>query len=112
MAYQELAELMQRTNKLTQDEKMQLIAHLTNNIQENRHQTQKPYSWHDIRGVVPDPFFGEEAQDCVSRTRQGENIERIHHGEEMALEPVAKRDEWCLGGGGVQPFSHKARGSL
>lgn len=96
MAYQELAELMQRSNKLTHDEKWQLMAHLTNNIEENRPQTynarrvQKPYSWHDIRGVVPDPFYGEE----------------------IVLEPVAKRDEWCLGGGGVQRFSHKARGSL
>jgi hypothetical protein len=109
---QDLAQIIQSTNKLSPAEQLQLIAHLTNNIRDNGHKTQKRYSWHDIRGLVPDPFFGEEAQDWVSRTRQGESIERIRHGEEMALEPVAKRDESCLEGGGLQLLSHKARGGL
>ena len=76
MAYQDLAELMEKSNKLTPDEKLQLIAHLTNNMQDNGHQPQKRYSWHDIRGAVPYPFFGEDAQDWISRTRQEGDEER------------------------------------
>jgi hypothetical protein len=78
MSYQELAQIIQSTNKLSPDEQLQLIAHLTN-IRDNghqRHQPQKGYSWHDIAGILPAHPLDEDAQAWISRTRQGGDLER------------------------------------
>ncbi len=103
MSSQDLAQIIQSANKLSPDEQLQLIAHLTNirDNGDNGHQPQKRYSWHDIAGILPAHPLDEDAQAWLSRTRQGGELERIRWGEEIALEPVAKRDEWSLEGGAL-----------
>jgi SpoVK/Ycf46/Vps4 family AAA+-type ATPase len=71
MSYQDLTQIIPSTNKLSPDEQLQLIAHLTNNMRDNGHKTQKRYSWHDIAGILPAHPLDEDAQAWISRTRQG-----------------------------------------
>jgi len=80
MASQLLKDLMKKSKSLNCKEKMDLIIY----IARTAHQEQKPAKkWSDIRGALPYPAFGEDAQEWVSRTRRegDERRERALRGE-------------------------------
>ena len=62
-----LKDLKQQTDALTSREKLDLIQHLARRVV----QTLKPArSFREIRGAIPYPALGEDAQEWVSRTRR------------------------------------------
>jgi hypothetical protein len=85
MSSQLLKELMKQSKSLSGKEKMDLIMYLARTAQ----QEQKPArSFRDIRGALPYPAFGEDAQEWVSRTRResDEHRERALRGEVVVNE--------------------------
>jgi hypothetical protein len=70
MASEDLIEIVERAERLTPSEQLELIARLATRL---RHEWQAPDAhlrWRDLRGSVPYPMVGEDAQDWVSRTRR------------------------------------------
>ncbi len=75
MSARELNEMAQRAAALTADEKLQLAAMLIEQARQGQEATVPPVRWRDLRGQVPEPALGEDAQAWVTRTRQ-EGAER------------------------------------
>lgn len=66
----ELATLMQQAERLTPDERAQLAEHLLATNDRLGQQADPRRRWSELRGVLPHPALGEDAQDWVSRTRR------------------------------------------
>jgi hypothetical protein len=67
MSNELLKELKQQSDSLNSREKLDLIMHLARRVD---HALKPARKWSDIRGALPYPAFGEEAQEWVSRTRR------------------------------------------
>jgi len=67
MSTELLKELKQQSDSLSSREKLDLIMHLTHRV---NHALKPAKKWSDIRGALPYPAFGEDAQEWVSRTRR------------------------------------------
>jgi hypothetical protein len=67
MSSQLLKDLMKQSKNLDNKEKLDLIMYLARIAQQVQKQAKK---WSDIRGALPYPAFGEDAQEWVSRTRR------------------------------------------
>ncbi len=66
-----LETIMQQAEQLSVDEQLQLLARLAERVQ-RQHATSvlQPHTWISLRGLATYPFFGEDAQTWVSRSRQ------------------------------------------
>jgi hypothetical protein len=75
-----LRDLMRQSNSLTNDEKMDLIMHLTRQLKQANKPSRK---WSEICGIAPNLMQGEDAQEWVSRTRREatEHREQVIRGE-------------------------------
>lgn len=79
MASQELTELIQRADRLTPNEQLQLIAHLAEKARE-AYAAPVVRSWREVQGAATYPLLEEDAQAWVSRNRQEEDSNRDHFG--------------------------------
>ena len=70
MASKELDELVEKAEALTSDEQLLLIARLAERLRETYQVPRPRRKWREIRGSVPYPLLGEDAQAWVSRTRR------------------------------------------
>ena len=76
MATETTTELMTQLESLPLDEQLRLAAYL---VERARHLCQPPEPrprWRDIRGMGSPSFYGEEAQEWVSRTRRESDEQR------------------------------------
>lgn len=65
-----LQQILSQVDQLTPEEQMQVIGHLTTQIQTHAVITSKPKrSWQNLEGVVPNLLNGEDAQTWVNRQR-------------------------------------------
>ena len=69
MSARELDDIVQRTEALTAGEKLQLAAILIERARQVE-TSETAMRWSDLRGRVPAPALGEDAQAWVTRTRQ------------------------------------------
>ncbi|HBB32211.1 MAG TPA: hypothetical protein DDZ80_27605 [Cyanobacteria bacterium UBA8803] len=76
MSYNNLQKLKQQADTLTLEEQLELIAYLAEKARQTQHITKPRQRWNEIRGLVPAPALGEDAQTWVSRTRQEANEHR------------------------------------
>jgi len=66
-----LTELIEKTRLLTPDEQLRLIAVLADTVRTTAIPESKPRrKWSDLRGMLPYPACGEDAQEYVSRCRR------------------------------------------
>jgi hypothetical protein len=70
MSARELDDIVQRTEALTADEKLQLAAILIERARQTDSAGTATPRWSDLRGQVSAPALGEDAQAWVIRTRQ------------------------------------------
>jgi hypothetical protein len=70
MASKELDELVKKAETLTSDEQLLLIARLAERLRRTYETSRPRRKWREIRGSVPYPLLGEDAQAWVSRTRR------------------------------------------
>ncbi len=70
MSIQLLEKLIQETDALSVPEKLRLAAHLLEQASEAYPEPRTQLKWRDIRGLMPYPLVGEDAQTWVSRTRR------------------------------------------
>jgi hypothetical protein len=80
MSTELLKDLKQQSDSLNSREKLDLIIHLAHRVD---HALKPAKKWSDIRGILPSPAFGEDAQEWVSRTRRegDERREQAYQGE-------------------------------
>ena len=69
MSAKELDELVKKVESLKPDEQLFLISHIARNLQEGCPKLKRHRKWREICGSIPYPFFGEDAQSWLSRTR-------------------------------------------
>jgi hypothetical protein len=62
-------EVYRRAKQLTPEEKKELVELLTEGEKPEETDASPRPSLMDLQGLVPYPFFGEEAQDYITRTR-------------------------------------------
>ena len=66
-----LQQILSQVDQLTPEEQMQVIGHLTTQIQTRAVITAKPRrSWQDLEGAAPNLLGGEDAQAWVNRQRE------------------------------------------
>lgn len=76
MATQTLKELMEKTESLSIEENLELIAHLIGKIRKDQSGPGHRRKWSEICGAAPYPLAGEDAQNWVTRTRHESNDHR------------------------------------
>lgn len=69
MARPTYEEVLKLAEALPREERLQLIAALATQARDAAAPHESRPRWRDIRGTVPYPAFGEDAQAWVSRTR-------------------------------------------
>ena len=62
--------LVKQAERLPIEEQLMLMARLADTMRQQLPPIATPRKWHEIRGSVPMPLVGEDAQRWVSRTRQ------------------------------------------
>ncbi|MGB6064351.1 MAG: hypothetical protein WBG50_06060 [Desulfomonilaceae bacterium] len=73
-----LTELIEKTRLLTPEEQLRLIVDLAEEVRMTAIRGAKPRrKWSDLRGLLSYPACGEDAQVCISRSRQ-ESDENQH----------------------------------
>lgn len=75
MSAQLLDSLLKQIDLLTTDEQLRLVSYAAEMARRQRSSTQPRRRWRDIRGLLPYPALGEDAQTWVTRTR--------HEGDEQ-----------------------------
>lgn len=73
MATRELDDLVRRATALTADDQLRLAATLIEQARQQKQDTPPAY-WRDLRGRVPEPALGDDAQAWVTRTREQGNL--------------------------------------
>jgi hypothetical protein len=68
MSSRELLEIIERTEMLTPEERLQLLAHLTEKVRQG--EGTQGRRWSEICGAAENPLVGGDAQDWVSHARQ------------------------------------------
>lgn len=80
-----LNELIEKAETLPPDEQRRLVTHLVDKAFQQLPAAPPRYrKWREIRGMLPYPALGEDAQAWVTRTRRegDEHRERLLRGEE------------------------------
>lgn len=62
--------LVRQTETLSIEDQLLLMARLAETMRQQWRPIAARRKWHEIRGIVPSPMMGEDAQAWVSRTRQ------------------------------------------
>ena len=78
-----LEEIIHRTEALTEDERLQLIDHLTNQDRESQALSSPKASWNSAYGIAPYPLAGEDAQSWISRHRREADVKRGGFGSKV-----------------------------
>ncbi len=76
MSVETLERLIEQVDSLTVDEQLRLAAYLVERARGGYHSTLPCRKWRDLRGLVPHPMLGEDAQAWVSRTRRESEEQR------------------------------------
>ncbi|RAQ41081.1 hypothetical protein B9S53_14630 [Arthrospira sp. O9.13F] len=78
-----LQNLLQQVAQLSYEERLELISGVAQSLNSQPHQTSPKRKLSVFRGLVKHPFFGEDAQEWVTRTRRegDEHRERVLRGE-------------------------------
>lgn len=76
METQALKEIKEKTEVLTVEENLELIAHIVGKIRKTQPQSVRRRKWSEIYGTAPYPLAGEDAQTWVTRTRHEANAQR------------------------------------
>lgn len=75
MASKELLEIIERMELLSQEERLQLLAHLTESVRQGNGVQGR--QWSEICGAAAHPLVGEDAQAWVSHARQSSDESRV-----------------------------------
>lgn len=70
MSAQLLDSLLKQIDLLTTDEQLSLVSYAAEKARRQPSSAQPRRHWRDIRGLLPYPAFGEDAQAWVTRTRR------------------------------------------
>ena len=78
-----LEKILSEIEQLTPEEQLTVMGHLVERVKKHMTQAQPKRKWSDLKGMVPYPLLGEDAQEWVSRTRRkgDEHRERLLRGE-------------------------------
>jgi len=76
MGTQIMKELKEKTEALTTEENLELIAHLVAKIRMAQAGSGQHRKWGEIYGAAPYPLAGEDAQSWVTRTRRESDDDR------------------------------------
>jgi len=76
MAARDVNELKKKMEKLSQTEKLQLMAYLAEQCRIGAQKRSQRRKWSDIRGMASYPLTQEDAQDWVLRTRAESDANR------------------------------------
>ncbi|HIK09159.1 MAG TPA: hypothetical protein IGS52_02630 [Oscillatoriaceae cyanobacterium M33_DOE_052] len=78
-----LQDLLQQAEQLSYEERLELIRGVAESLKSQPHQTSGKRKLSEFRGMVKHPFFGEDAQEWVTRTRRegDEHREGVLRGE-------------------------------
>lgn len=74
MAHNTLQQLKQQADSLTLEKQLELIAYLAEKARQAQPTTKPRQRWSKIRGLVPAPALGEDAQVWVSRNKQEQQM--------------------------------------
>lgn len=66
-----LEKIFSEIEQLTPEEQLTVMGYLVERVKKHVTQPQPKPKWSDLKGMAPYPLFGEDAQEWVSRTRQG-----------------------------------------
>ena len=79
MAAQSIENVLKQAARLTPAERLMVATRLIEGV---RHEIPakvgKPLKWRDLRGMLPYPAYGEDAQAYISRTRREDTAHRDH----------------------------------
>lgn len=70
MTHNTLKQLKQQADTLTLEEQLELITYQAEKARQAQPTAKPRQRWSEIRGLVPAPALGEDAQTWVTRTRQ------------------------------------------
>jgi hypothetical protein len=77
MIAQSIENVLKQAARLTPAERLTLASRLIEGVkQEIPVKNEKPLKWRHLRGMLPDPAFGEDAQAYISRTRREDTAQR------------------------------------
>jgi hypothetical protein len=76
MASEQLIEILKRSETLTLDEQLELIARLAAQARDSQQPSSGGRSWSEARGLAPYPLLGEDAQAYLTRSRQSDTDDR------------------------------------
>jgi len=76
MATRILKELIEKTETLSTEENLELVAHLVGKIRKAHAGAGRHRKWSEICGAAPYPLVGEDAQAWVTRTRHESDAQR------------------------------------
>jgi hypothetical protein len=74
MSSKELLEIIERTEMLTPEERLRLLAHLMEKVRQG--EGTQGRRWSEICGAAAFPLVGEDAQNWVSHARQASDESR------------------------------------
>lgn len=78
MATQILKELIEKTETLSTEENLELVAHLVGKIRKDHAGSGRHRKWSEICGAAPYPLVGDDAQAWVTRARHESNAQRMN----------------------------------
>ena len=79
-----LEAILKQVQQLSNDERLELIQQVAEQMKSGATEPKRKYKISEFRGMVKHPFFGEDAQEWVTRTRRegDEHREKLLRGEE------------------------------
>jgi len=79
MAAQSIESMLKQAARLTPAERLMVATRLIEGVRhEMPARAGKPLKWRDLRGMLPYPAYGEDAQAHISRTRREDTAHRDH----------------------------------
>ena len=77
MAAQSVENVLKQAARLTPAERLTLASRLIDGVrQEIPAKNVKPLKWRHLRGMLPNPAYGEDAQAYITRTRREDSAQR------------------------------------
>ncbi len=78
MKNETLEEIIEKVGLLTTEEQLSLIATLAEKARAAAiGKSESPLNWTDLKGMLPYPAFGEDAQAYISRSRRESDEKRV-----------------------------------
>jgi len=79
MTAQSIENFLKQAARLSPAERLTLAARLIEEVkQEIPARNSKPLKWRNLRGSLPYPAYGEDAQTYITRTRREDDMQRDH----------------------------------